>query len=72
MKQIIEKNNQSVILLPSFKSILDFALLSYIHMIYEIDLPFVAGLKEYDKIALVSTILRRCGGYMVDRKSMQD
>lgn len=47
MKQILERNNQTVILIPSFKSYLDFVLLSYIHMIYEIDLPFVIGIKEY-------------------------
>lgn len=47
LKNLVQKKKQSVILLPSFKSYADFVLLTYIHLIYEIDLPFVTGLKEF-------------------------
>mmetsp|Transcript_29854 Transcript_29854/g.29017 ORF Transcript_29854/g.29017 Transcript_29854/m.29017 type:complete len:189 (+) Transcript_29854:1251-1817(+) len=55
-------------LLPSFKSVIDFTLLSYIHFMYEIELPFIAGLNEFDQIPLLSKVMRRCGGYFVDKK----
>jgi hypothetical protein len=41
-------------------------------LIYEIDLPFVAGLKEYYSIPLFSAVLRRCGGYMIDKSKIHD
>jgi glycerol-3-phosphate O-acyltransferase len=48
LKQMITKTNQTVMLLPTFKSIIDFVLLSYVHVMYDIELPFVCGLKEFD------------------------
>ena len=66
LKQISAKSNQSIILLPSFKSIVDFTLLSYVSIMYEMDLPFVNGLKEFDEIMLMSNILRKCGGFFVN------
>jgi hypothetical protein len=57
-------------LLPTFKSVLDFAMLSYIHFLYEIDLPFVTGLKEFDEINVFSRIMRRWGGYFIDKKHL--
>lgn len=53
-------------LLPSYKSIIDYVLISYIHIMYEIDMPFVNGLKEFDEISVVSRVLRRCGGYFIE------
>ena len=58
-------------LLPTFKSIIDFTLLSYIHVLYGIELPFIAGLKEFDEINFLSRIMRRCGGYFVNSKHMK-
>ena len=48
LKLQIQKKNQTVMLLPSFKSVIDFTLLSYIHFMYEIELPFIAGLNDFD------------------------
>ncbi len=59
-------------LIPSFKSIIDFTLLSYIHIMYDMEMPFIAGLKEFDEINLLSRIMRRCGGYFVDEKYLQN
>jgi hypothetical protein len=56
--------------MPTFKSILDLVLLTYIHILYEIDIPFVNGLKEFDDIMILSKTLRKCGGYFVDQKSL--
>lgn len=55
-------------LLPSFKSIIDFTLLSYIHIMYGIELPFINGLKEFDEINVLSRVMRRCGAYFIDAK----
>lgn len=59
-------------LLPSFKSIVDFMLLSYIHVLYDMDIPFVTGLKEYDNITFLSKVMRNCGGYFVDNKNLSN
>ena len=55
-------------LLPTFKSLIDFVILSYIHVLYEIDLPWVTGLKEFDEINVLSGVMRRMGGYFIDPK----
>lgn len=64
---MIEKEGKQVLLVPSFKSHLDFVLLTYIHMMYEIDLPLIVGLKEFNNLTLISTINKKCGGFFVDR-----
>ncbi len=58
-------------LLPSFKSILDYAILAYIHIMYEIDMPFINGPKEPDDIMILSKIVRRCGGYIIDPNNLK-
>lgn len=58
--------------MPSFKSIADFALLTYVHAIYEIDPPFVNGLKEFDDIRFLSKLLRKNGGYFIDVNHLQN
>jgi len=67
LKLLVEKKKQSVILVPSFKSYADFVLLTYIHLIYGIDLPFVTGLKEFEEITFITTLLRKAGGYFIDK-----
>ena len=54
-----------MLLLPTFKSITDLVLLTYIHILYEIDLPFCNGLKEFDQITFLSKIMRKSGGYFI-------
>ena len=56
--------------MPSFKSVIDFILLSYIHVLYDMDLPFIAGIKEYDEITFMSKIMRNCGAYFVDNRNL--
>lgn len=70
IQQMIQKQNLTVILMPTFKSYVDFLLLTYIHIMYEVDLPFVVGLKEFDEIPVISKILRRCGGIFVNKKHL--
>ena len=59
-----------MLLLPLFKSIIDTALLSYIHILYEIDLPFIHATDEYNGIKIVSNILKKCGAYFVNQKNL--
>lgn len=56
--------------MPAFKSIIDTALLSYIHIIYEIDLPFIHATNEYNGINIISNILKRCGAYFINPKNL--
>ena len=34
------------------------------------DLPFIAGIKEYDEITFMSKIMRNCGAYFVDNRNL--
>jgi glycerol-3-phosphate O-acyltransferase len=38
---------------------------------YELDLPFVNGLKEFDEIVIMSRILRKCGGFFVNTQNLK-
>mmetsp|Transcript_12795 Transcript_12795/g.12705 ORF Transcript_12795/g.12705 Transcript_12795/m.12705 type:complete len:216 (-) Transcript_12795:318-965(-) len=62
--------NKTFILFPTFKSIVDFALISYIHVMYELDVPFVDGLKEFDNIMVLSKVMRKCGGFFIDKQNL--
>ena len=64
----MEKDNYSIILIPSYKSIVDSILLIYINIIYEIDLPFEVGNTQYNHIAMITSILKRCGAFFIDEK----
>jgi hypothetical protein len=55
-------------LIPSFKSYMDMVILIYIHIIYEVDLPFIAGIKEFANAAILTRILRSVGGFFVDNE----
>eukprot|EP00347_Sterkiella_histriomuscorum_P008623 403344386 len=68
--QIQQTRGKSVVLIPSFKSYLDFILLIYVHIIYEIELPFIIGMAEFQNVAVLSKILRRCGGFFVNYQKM--
>lgn len=57
---------KSVVLIPSFKSYLDFVILHYIHIMYELDLPFVSGLQVFSDVAVMTKVLKKCGGFFVD------
>jgi glycerol-3-phosphate O-acyltransferase len=64
----MEKDGYSIILVPSFKSIVDSILLIYINIIYEVDLPFEVGNSKYANIAMITSILKRCGAFFIDEK----
>ena len=57
--------------MPTFKSIIDLVLLSYVHIMYEIDIPFVNGVKEFDNIFILSKIFRKCGAYFINPKNLK-
>src|SRR2546430_189123 len=59
-------------MLPSFKSLIDFVLLSYVHVMYDIELPFITGLKDFYEIPILSKILRKCGGYFIDEEHLNN
>ena len=71
LKALVNRKKHQVILMPSFRSYADFILISYLHVIYEIDLPFIAGLEKYDEVSLYQKVLRRCGGFWVDERKLQ-
>jgi glycerol-3-phosphate O-acyltransferase len=66
LKNLIMKDKKPILLVPSFKSHVDLILLSYIHMMYEIDLPIFVGMNEFNNIPIVSSINKKCGGFFVD------
>lgn len=57
--------------MPTLKSMLDFALLSYVHVMYEIDPPFTNGPKDFDDITVMSRLMRKCGGYFIDKTHLK-
>ncbi len=57
-------------LIPSFKSYLDFVILHYIHIMYELDIPFVSGLQLFSDVAVMTKLLKKCGGFFVDQKKL--
>jgi len=69
---LMQQKGKSVVLIPSFKSYIDFVLLHYINIMYEIDLPFVSGLVQFSDIAVLTKILRRVGGFFVDQKRLKE
>ena len=69
---LVQQRGKAVVLVPSFKSYLDFVLLHYINIMYEIDLPFVSGLVQFSDIAVVTKILRKVGGFFVDQKRLSE
>ena len=44
LKKQIEKEDKSILLVPTFKSHVDLILLHYIHMMYEIKIPLTIGM----------------------------
>jgi glycerol-3-phosphate O-acyltransferase len=55
-------------LVPCFKSYMDMIILIYIHITYEVDLPFIAGLEEFSNAPILTRILRNVGGFFVDNQ----
>lgn len=39
-------------------------------MMYEIDLPFVVGMNEFNNIAIVSSLDKKCGGFFVNSHNL--
>jgi len=44
--------------------------LIYTHIIYEINLPFICGMAEFEDVAVLSKILKRCGGFFINYKKL--
>lgn len=44
--------------------------MAYIHIIYQLDLPFIFGLVEFSDITVVTKLLRACGGFFIDQKRL--
>jgi glycerol-3-phosphate O-acyltransferase len=72
IKNLIEKEGQSVVLVPCFKSYMDAVLIQYIHIIYGVDLAFLSGNKEWADITVVSKLLRQCGSFFLESKKLED
>lgn len=61
---------KSVVLVPSFKSYLDFIILLYIHIIYEVELPFTFGMAEFQNVAVLTKLLKRFGGFFINYQKL--
>ena len=70
LRSIISKEKRPVLLVPSFKSHVDLVLLSYIHMMYEIEIPLFVGMNEFNNIPVISNINKKCGGFFVDSNNL--
>lgn len=57
--------------MPTFKSYLDLLILSYIHVMYEMDLPFVLGMSHLSDISFVSSMLRKSGFFFVEKSKVR-
>ena len=44
--------------------------MSYIHILYEIDLPFVIGLKEFANLTVFSGVFKKCGALFMDKNNL--
>ncbi len=68
IKQLLEKKAQ-IILLPVYKSFLDFPILVYSLLLNQIELPFTSGNSEdFPEVRLVDTLLKRFG-YLTTKRS---
>lgn len=58
--------------MPTFKSYLDLLLIPYVHILYEIDLPFIMGSKEFEGISFLNKVLKKTGHCFIDENHYQD
>jgi hypothetical protein len=50
---------------------MDLVLLQYIHIIYELDLAFLSGRKEWADIYCISKLLKQCGGFFLESHKIE-
>lgn len=68
LRKLIDQKSQ-IILMPVYKSFLDFPILLYSLLVNKIDLPFTIGNQEdIPDVKLLDTILRKCG-YITSKRS---
>ena len=72
VKQLLEKGEDSVILVPTHKSYLDFLLIAFIHYHYGIEMPFTCGDEQFFNVALVRYLLKSGGGFFMNSKLLND
>ena len=68
----MEKNESSIVLLPTHKSYLDFLLIAYVHYHYKLDLPFTCGDQQFFNVAFVRYLLKSGGGFFLNEKLIND
>jgi len=71
LKVMMETQKKPVILLPSFKSTVDFAMLTYIHVMYEMDVPIIHLPTQAGKVFGFSSLFRRAGGFFIDQDNLK-
>jgi glycerol-3-phosphate O-acyltransferase len=67
IKELHKTSKDSIILVPSFRSYIDFVILSYVHFYFDLDMPFVCGHPNFSNITLFSTMLRKSGAFFMTR-----
>lgn len=72
VKELIEKKEDNVVLIPAYKSYVDFILIAYIHFYYNIDIPFFCSPEDMLHISFFSYLIRSGGGFFLNTKHLKN
>ena len=70
IKELIEKKEDNVVLIPAYKSYVDFILIAYIHFHYNIDIPFFCSPEDMLHINFFSYLIRSGGGFFLNSQHL--
>lgn len=72
VKKLLEKGEDSVVLVPTHKSHLDFLLIAFIHYHYGIEMPFTCGDVQFLNVAFIRFLLKSGGGFFMNKNLLKD
>lgn len=72
IKKIQRKGKSSIVLVPTFRSYLDLLMIPYVNALFEIDLPFTYGNKDFEGLNYMSSLLKKVGMFFVDESLYND
>ena len=70
IKDLIEKREDNIVLIPAYKSYVDFILIAYIHFHYNIDIPFFCSPEDMLHISFFSYLIRSGGGFFLNTQHL--
>lgn len=71
IKELIEKKEDNIILMPAYKSYVDFILIAFIHFHYNIDIPFFCSPEDMLHISFFSYLIRSGGGFFLNTRHLK-